>query len=209
MERYLRERGDKNIHSIADLIAKSTFYDHAPIGGVIAPPKERLEDLLARTERLTKKSDGSLLVRKIPVTTLDISGWHAQRTVLQMLINKVMADNQLDALVYPTKTVLAPRLAEPVEPINLKTAQDKVTVVVKDEEYERSRARHRPASATDAATEPEFRLSDHRGTGGLCKAGLRPCRGSGPRRQQTLRGFCCSEGGGTAGFDRLPGACLQ
>jgi amidase len=138
MERYLRERGDKNIHSIADLIAKSTFYDHAPIGGVIAPPKERLEDLLARTERLTKKSDGSLLVRKIPVTTLDISGWHAQRTVLQMLINKVMADNQLDALVYPTKTVLAPRLAEPVEPINLKTAQDKVTVVVKDEEYERT-----------------------------------------------------------------------
>jgi hypothetical protein len=27
-----------------------------------------------------------------------------------MLINMVMADNRLDALVYPTRTVLAPRL---------------------------------------------------------------------------------------------------
>jgi amidase len=58
--------------------------------------------------------------------------------VLQLLINKVMADNKLDALVYPTKTVLAPRLAEPVEPINLKTMQDKVTVVVNGQEYERT-----------------------------------------------------------------------
>jgi amidase len=55
-----------------------------------------------------------------------------------MLVNKVMVDNRLDALVYPTKTVLAPRLAAPVEPINLKTVQDKMTVVVKGEEYERT-----------------------------------------------------------------------
>ena len=82
--------------------------------------KVRLEGLLARTERLTRKSDGKELVRKVPVTTLDITGWHADRTVLRMLINEVMADNRLDALVYPTKTVLAPRLGEPVEPINLK-----------------------------------------------------------------------------------------
>ncbi len=138
MERYLRDRGDTNIRSVADLIAKSTFYNHAPIAGVTTAPKGRLEDLLARTERLTRKRDGSPLVRKLPNTTLDISGWHANRTVLQMLINKVMADNKLDALVYPTKTVLAPRLAEPVEPINLKTVQDKVTVVVDGEEYERT-----------------------------------------------------------------------
>jgi amidase len=77
-------------------------------------------------------------VRKIPNISLDISGWHANRTVLQMLVNKVMVDNRLDALVYPTKTVLAPRLAAPVEPINLKTVQDKMTVVVKGEEYERT-----------------------------------------------------------------------
>jgi Asp-tRNA(Asn)/Glu-tRNA(Gln) amidotransferase A subunit family amidase len=138
LERYLRDRGDKNIRNVADLIAKSTFYDHAPIAGVTATPKGRLEDLMVRTERLTRKSDGSPLVRKIPNISLDISGWHANRTVLQMLVNKVMVDNRLDALVYPTKTVLAPRLAAPVEPINLKTVQDKMTVVVKGEEYERT-----------------------------------------------------------------------
>jgi len=138
LERYLRERGDQNIRSVADLIAKSTFYNHAPIAGVTAVPKGRLEDLVACTERLTRKSDGSPLVRKLANTALDISGWHANRTVLQMLINKVMADNKLDALVYPTKTVLAPRLGEPVEPINLKTVQDKVTVAVNGEEYERT-----------------------------------------------------------------------
>ena len=48
MDRYLRERGDKNIRSVADLIAKSTFYDHAPIYGVTASPKGRLEGLLAK-----------------------------------------------------------------------------------------------------------------------------------------------------------------
>jgi amidase len=138
LERYLRDRGDQNIRNVADLIAKSTFYNHAPITGVTAAPKGRLEDLMTRTERLTRKSDGSPLVRKPANTALDISGWHANRTVLQMLINKVMADNKLDALVYPTKTVLAPRLAEPVEPINLKTVQDKVAVVIDSQEYERT-----------------------------------------------------------------------
>jgi amidase len=77
-------------------------------------------------------------VREVANTRLDISGWHANRTVLQMLVNKVMADNQLDALVYPTKTVLAPRLAEPVEPINLKSMQDREVVVINGEEYERT-----------------------------------------------------------------------
>jgi amidase len=138
MERYLRERGDNNIRGVADLIAKSTFYDHAAIAGVTAPPKSRLADLLARTERLTRKSDGSTVAHKIVTRTLDINGWHAQRTVLQMLINKVMADNRLDALVYPTKTVLAPRLAEPVEPVNLKTETEKVAVPIDNEEYERT-----------------------------------------------------------------------
>jgi amidase len=138
LNRYLRDRGDKNIRSVADLIAKSTFFRVPPIDGVAAPGNVRLEALVSRTERLTRKNDGKELVRKVPTTTLDISGWHADRTVLQMLVNKVMADNKLDALVYPTKTVLAPRLAEPVEPINLKTAQDKITVMVDGEAYQRS-----------------------------------------------------------------------
>ena len=45
MNRYLRERGDKNIRSVRDLIDRSTFYDHAPIDGVTLPPKARLEDM--------------------------------------------------------------------------------------------------------------------------------------------------------------------
>jgi Asp-tRNA(Asn)/Glu-tRNA(Gln) amidotransferase A subunit family amidase len=141
LERYLRDRGDANIRNVADLIAKSTFYNHAPIAGVTLAPKARLEDLVSPTERLTRKSDGRPLVRKLANTALDISGRHANRTVLQMLINKVMADNKLDALVYPTKTVLAPRLAEPVEPINLKTVHDQVTVVIDGEEYEHTAER--------------------------------------------------------------------
>ncbi|MCL2428864.1 MAG: amidase family protein [Alphaproteobacteria bacterium] len=141
LERYLRDRGDANIRTVADLIARSTFYDHPPIAGVTLAPKGRLGELLTPTQRLTRKSDGRPLVRKLDNTALDISGWHANRTVLQMLINKVMADNKLDALVYPTKTVLAPRLAEPVEPINLRTVQDKVTLVINGEEYEHATER--------------------------------------------------------------------
>jgi amidase len=138
LERYLRKRGDKNIRSVSDLVAKSTFYTHAPISGVTPVPKGRLEGFMTRTERFTKKSDGSSFVRNTPINTLDVSQWHANRTVLQMLVNKVMADHKLDALVYPTKTIPAPRLAEPVEPTNLKTVQDKVTVVIDGEEYERT-----------------------------------------------------------------------
>ena len=138
MNRYLRERGDKNIGSVADLIAKSTFYHHGLIDGVTPPPKRRLEDLLATTETLRKKSDGTLITRKFPVTDLDITRWHAVRTVLQMLVNKVMADNRLDALVYPTKTIPAPLLAAPVEPTNLKTAKETVAVTIDGVDYERS-----------------------------------------------------------------------
>jgi hypothetical protein len=58
LERYLRDRGDANIRNVADLIATSTFYNHAPIAGVTLAPKGRLEDLLTATERLTRKSDG-------------------------------------------------------------------------------------------------------------------------------------------------------
>jgi Asp-tRNA(Asn)/Glu-tRNA(Gln) amidotransferase A subunit family amidase len=138
MNRYLRERGDKTIRNVRDLIDSSTFFDHAPIDGVTLPPKMRLEDMLTQTQRLRKKSDGSVLLRKTPVSDLDISGWHAVRTTLQMLVNKVMADNRLDALVYPTKTIPAPLLANPVEPTTLKSVKETTTVVVDGVEYERT-----------------------------------------------------------------------
>jgi Asp-tRNA(Asn)/Glu-tRNA(Gln) amidotransferase A subunit family amidase len=138
MNRYLRERGDKNIRNVRDLIDRSTFFDHAPIDGVTLPPKTRLEDMLAQTQRLRKKSDGTMLVRKTPVSDLDISGWHAVRTTLQMLVNKVMADNRLDALVYPTKTIPAPLLANPVEPTTLKSVKETTTIKLDGVEYERT-----------------------------------------------------------------------
>ncbi len=109
MNRYLRDRGDRNIRSVRDLLDHSTFYDHPPISGVTLPPKTRLMAML-------KDGRGP-----------DISRWHETRTVLQMLVNKVMADNRLDALVYPTKTIPAPLLAAPVEPAALKTANGIVT----------------------------------------------------------------------------------
>jgi Asp-tRNA(Asn)/Glu-tRNA(Gln) amidotransferase A subunit family amidase len=138
MDRYLRERGDTNIKSVRDLIGQSTFYAHAPIDGVTLPPKTRLEDMLNQTQRWIKKSDGSVLVRKVPVVDLDISGWHAVRATLQMLVNKVMADNRLDALVYPTKTIPAPLLASPVEPSNIKTVKETVKMTIGGEAYERT-----------------------------------------------------------------------
>jgi amidase len=138
LNRYLRERGDKNIKSVADLISQSTFLNHAPIDGVTLPPKTRLEGLITRTERFTKKSDGSPLVRRTPIGNLDGNGWHVVRTTLQMLVNKVMADGKLDALVYPTKTIPAPLLANPVEPANIKVIKDTITVVIDGEEYTRT-----------------------------------------------------------------------
>ena len=137
MDRYLRDRGDSNIKSVRDLLAQSTFFDHAPIDGVTLPPRTRLEGLLEQPVRLIRKSDNMPMIQKLPVASVDITAWHAVRTTLQMLVNKVMADNRLDALVYPTKTIPAPLLASPVEPTNLKTIKETVTVTVNGEPYDR------------------------------------------------------------------------
>ena len=137
LDRYLRDRGDANIKSVRDLLAQSTFYDHAPIDGVTLPPRTRLEGLLEQPVRLTRKSDNLAMIQKLPVANVDITAWHAVRTTLQMLVNKVMADGRLDALVYPTKTIPAPLLASPVEPTNLKTIRETVTVTINGEQYDR------------------------------------------------------------------------
>jgi len=137
MDRYLRDRGDSNIKSVRDLLAQSTFFDHAPIDGVTLPPRTRLEGLLEQPVRLIRKSDNMPMIQKLPVASVDITAWHAVRTTLQMLVNKVMADNRLDALAYPTKTIPAPLLASPVEPTNLKTIKETVTVTVNGEPYDR------------------------------------------------------------------------
>jgi amidase len=158
LDRYLRERGDKTIKSVQDLIDNSTFYSHAPIAGVTVPPKSRLEGLLTRTERFTKKSDGSSFVRRTPIVNLDGNGWHVSRSTLQALVNKVMADHKLDALVYPTKTIPAPLLAAPVEPANIKVVKDTITATIDGEEYERTVNR-----ALDVRAPLTWRLSPNGG----------------------------------------------
>ena len=138
LNRYLRERGDKNIKSVADLLANSTFYNHAAIDGVTVAPKTRLEGLSNRTERLTKKSDGSSVVRRVPINNLDGNGWNVSRMTLQLLVNQVMAQHKLDALFYPTKTIPAPRVGMPVEPANIKVVKETITTMIDGEPHERT-----------------------------------------------------------------------
>ena len=139
MEQYLRERGDRSIRHVADLIANSDLlqpcadrWRHRAAEGSARRPAHthRAPDAQERRQHASAQAPYH--------RALDINGWHAQRTVLQMLVNKVMADNSLDALVYPTKTIPAPQLAAPVEPTNLTTVREKVAVVVDGEAYERT-----------------------------------------------------------------------
>ena len=158
LNRYLRERGDKNIKSVADLLANSTFYNHATIDGVTAPPKGRLEGLTTRTERLTKKSDGSSVVRRVPINNLDGNGWNVSRMTLQLLLDQVMAQHKLDALFYPTKTIPAPRVGMPVEPTNIKVIKETITTVIDGEPHERTVDR-----VIDARAPLTWRLSPNGG----------------------------------------------
>ena len=158
MNGYLHQRGDSNIKTYDDLIAKSIFYKHAPIAGFSAPAINRLEDVANVTRRFTKISDGRELVQKTPVTTLDVSGWHTRRTVLQMLVFKVMADHRLDALVYPTKTIPAPILANPLEPSTIKSVTDKMDTLIDGIAYTRTTQRVLDARAVTA-----WRLSPNSG----------------------------------------------
>lgn len=136
LNRYLHQRGDRNIRSVEDLISKGAFYEHPSIEGVSAPPKERLQMAIARERRHTRLRDGQSSRSKIAVRDLDISGWHTSRTALQTIINKVMADHNLDALVYPTKTIPSPLLGWPMEPINLKVVKKSRKVLIDGEECE-------------------------------------------------------------------------
>ena len=79
LDLYLRERGDANIKSNADLIAKSTFYDEPNF----RTPK--------RTRENTQKD-----------MQYDMSSRLLRRFSMQQMIMQCMAEQKLDALVYPT-----------------------------------------------------------------------------------------------------------
>ena len=138
LDRYLRERGDKNIKNVADLISQSTFYHHATIAGVTIPPKTRLEGLINANRAVHPEG------RRRPACPPDACQQSRRQRLARsahhapVLVNQVMADQKLDALVYPTKTVPAPLLAAPVEPTNIKVVKDTVTVTIDGETYERT-----------------------------------------------------------------------
>jgi len=93
MNRYLSERGDANIKSNADLIAKGTFYSDP-----------NFPDRRAAREQAER------------ATTMDNAGRLQSRYLLQTMLMNCMAEQQLDALVAPMSTVPPRKLLAPREP---------------------------------------------------------------------------------------------
>jgi Asp-tRNA(Asn)/Glu-tRNA(Gln) amidotransferase A subunit family amidase len=93
INRYLRERGDANVKTNADLIAKGTFYDDPNF------PNRR-----AARENAER------------ATVLDTSARMHTRFALQTLLTNCMEEQKLDALVAPMSTVPPRKLLAPREP---------------------------------------------------------------------------------------------
>jgi Asp-tRNA(Asn)/Glu-tRNA(Gln) amidotransferase A subunit family amidase len=93
INRYLRERGDANIKTNADLITKATFYNDPNF------PNRR-----AAREQAER------------ATTLDTSARMHTRFALQTLLMQCMEEQKLDALVAPMSTVPPRKLLSPREP---------------------------------------------------------------------------------------------
>jgi len=93
INRYLRERGDANIRTNADLISKATFYNDPNF------PNRR-----AAREQAER------------AVTLDTSARMHTRFALQTLLMHCMEEQKLDALVAPMSTVPPKKLLSPREP---------------------------------------------------------------------------------------------
>ncbi|MET0984217.1 MAG: amidase [Steroidobacteraceae bacterium] len=97
LEMYLRERGDKNISNVSELIAKSNFFTDVRKESGFSDKKKNLEDRL-----------------KEP--TLDLGNRLQQRFALQQIALQCMGQLQLDAITYPTSNIPAAKLGAPTEP---------------------------------------------------------------------------------------------
>ena len=93
LNRYLRERGDANITSNADLIAKSTFYSDPNF-----PDRRAAREQAERT------------------TSMDNSARLQTRFLVQTMLLTCMQEQKLDALVTPMSTVPPRKLLSPREP---------------------------------------------------------------------------------------------
>jgi Asp-tRNA(Asn)/Glu-tRNA(Gln) amidotransferase A subunit family amidase len=94
---YLRERGDANIGSTADLIAKSNFFT----------------DIRPGTGFSDKRASLTSTNRAL---TLDNVDTLAEHYVLQMIGLQCYALKDLDVVVHPTSNIPAPKLGAPTEP---------------------------------------------------------------------------------------------
>ena len=93
INRYLRERGDANIRSNADLITKARFYDDPHF-----PDRKRARE---QDER---------------ATTLDTAARLQGRFAVRTILMQCMQEQQLDALVSPMSTVPPRKMTSPREP---------------------------------------------------------------------------------------------
>ena len=93
LNKYLRERGDPNIKSNADLIAKARFYEDPNF-----PDRRQARQAAERA------------------TILDTSARLQTRFALQDLLLQCMQEQRLDALVSPMSTVPPRKLTAPREP---------------------------------------------------------------------------------------------
>jgi Asp-tRNA(Asn)/Glu-tRNA(Gln) amidotransferase A subunit family amidase len=93
MNRYLRERGDVNIRTNADLIAKATFYTDPNF-----PNRRQAREAAERA------------------TAYDTTARMHGRAALQTLLLQCMEEQRLDALVAPMSTVPPRKLTAPREP---------------------------------------------------------------------------------------------
>ncbi len=100
MNRYLRERGDANIKTNADLIAKARFYTDPNF-----PDRKQAREQAERA------------------TTLDMAARLQGRFAVRTILLQCMAEQRLDALVSPMSTVPPRKLTAPREPtLNGRTA---------------------------------------------------------------------------------------
>jgi Asp-tRNA(Asn)/Glu-tRNA(Gln) amidotransferase A subunit family amidase len=93
MNLYLRQRGDANIRSNTDLIAKATFYQDPNF-----PDRRQAREQAERA------------------TTLDTAERMQTRFALQVMLLQCMQEQRLDALVSPMTTVPPRKLTSPREP---------------------------------------------------------------------------------------------
>jgi amidase len=93
MDRYLRERGDANIKTSADLISKAQFYNDPNF-----PDRKQAREAAERA------------------TTLDTSARLQTRFAYQNMLLQCMQEQNLDALMSPMSTVPPRKLTSPREP---------------------------------------------------------------------------------------------